>query len=504
MKSISLPRRALALFLTLQLACPIAPRAEGLPELGDTSESVLSEAKEREIGRTIMQQVRADPAYISDADLEDYIRALGQRLFAAYPTPRGKDRELEFFLVQDDAINAFAMVGGYIGIHSGLFLLTQSESELAGVVAHEIGHIVQRHQARGLQEQSKSTMASLAALAVAILAARGNSTSSGNVTDAALASAQALQIQGFLDYTREFEREADRVGLSLLDKSGLDTRGMATFFERLLNQSRFNDPGATRLPGYLRTHPLTTERIADMQGRIANLATATGRSSPRWVVDSVDYQLVKAKLRALQGSPNDALNYFTTAGAGVTRSRADTYGLAIALLRARKHADAEAELLRLKRTGDPHPMIELAIAELRAAQGNRAAAVAILRDAARRFSDRRALHYALAEQLIALGQPAEAMSVVQDRLVLVQDDAHLWGLLARSASATGKLILGHRAQAELYYRRGMLRQAVDQLEQAVRVREDGDFQEAAVASARLRELRGELLAVRDSRRAAGP
>ena len=292
-----------------------------------------------------MREVRVDPLYFDDPEVADYVSALGARLLGGAEGPR---RDLGFFVVQDDAVNAFALVGGFIGVHTGLVTLTHNESELAGVLAHEIAHIVQRHQARTMHGASRASWASLAALAVAILASRGASSSqSGQITEAAVASVSAFQIQNMLDYTREHEREADRVGLTILERTGFDSRGMAGFFERLLRSNRLNEfKGA---PSYLRTHPLTTERIADIQDRI--------QASPtRMVPDSFEYRLVRARLRALAGSPTEAVTLFRTSleDKTVVRPREEVYGMALALRRAREF-DAAWNTLAPLRQGSAMP-----------------------------------------------------------------------------------------------------------------------------------------------------
>jgi len=161
------------LLLALSLCIAATPcGAQGLPDLGDISSATLSEQQEKTIGNRIMREVRIDKDFIEDPEIFDYINSLGQRLLAAADGPR---RDIDFFVVRDDTINAFAMVGGHIGVHTGLILLTQTESELAGVVAHEIAHVLQKHQARILAGQSKSSWTSLAALALALIASRSNS-----------------------------------------------------------------------------------------------------------------------------------------------------------------------------------------------------------------------------------------------------------------------------------------------------------------------------------------
>src|SRR3954470_24643050 len=339
--------------------CPLA-LAQGLPDLGDASAAALSESQERTIGNRIMREVVIDPQFVDDDDVYDYINSLGQRLLSAADGPR---RDIDFFVVQDDSINAFAMIGGHIGVHSGLILLTQNESELAGVVGHEIAHILQKHQARMMHGASKSQWTSLAALALALIASRSGSSQGGQITEAALASAGALSIQNQLDYTREHEREADRVGITLMERAGYDPRGMSAFFERLLRANRLNELKGT--PSYLRTHPLTTERIAEIQDR---LPPATFRMAP----DALEYRLVCAKLRAAAGSPSEAVTWFRTALADQTvyRPREDVYGLALALRRARDFEGAAKMIDTLRGEGNtPQPQFETLAAQLLADRG---------------------------------------------------------------------------------------------------------------------------------------
>jgi beta-barrel assembly-enhancing protease len=470
-------RTTLVLFLLL--CSPIA-RPQGLPELGDASAATLSETQERTIGNRIMREIRADPAYLRDPDVADYVRSLGHRLLGVADNAR----DLNFFAVEDENVNAFALVGGHIGVHSGLILLTQSESELAGVVAHEIAHILQRHQARTMAGQSRMQWTSLAALALAILASRGSSSQSGQVTEAAVASAGALQMQTHLDYTREHEREADRVGLTLLERAGFDPRGMATFFERMLRANRLNElKGA---PAYLRTHPLTTERIADIQDRVQ-------RSSTRMVPDSFEYRLARARLRAAAGTPAEAVGYFRNALADktVVRPRDDVFGLALALRRTRDFDAAWKTLEPLREAGGGHAAFELLAAQLLADQGRTEPALELYRAALRAQPRHRGLTYGYLNLLLDSGRAKEALAELEERLRSVQDDATLYEIQARAFEASGRRIARHRAQAEAYYRRGNLSAAVDQLEIAVRDRRS-DFYEISSAESRLRELRALL------------
>jgi predicted Zn-dependent protease len=443
-----------------------------------------------------MREVRTDPVFVDDPEVADYISSLGERLLGASDSPR---RDIDFFGVRDDTINAFALVGGHIGVHTGLVLLTQNESELAGVMSHEIAHILQRHQARLISGASRMQWTSLAAMALAILAARGSGSQGSQVTEAAVATASALNIQNQIDYTREHEREADRVGVTILDRAGFDPRAMVTFFERMLRANRLNEfKGA---PAYLRTHPLTTERIAEMQDRVDHLPN-------KMVPDSLDYRLVRAKLRAASGSPLEAVTFFRNALADqtVVRPREDVYGLAIAQRRARDFEGALKTLAPLREpvTQPPpgvlgpyreprpsHPAFELLAGQVLQDMKRDDEALATFRAAMLASPRYRALTYAYLELLLQKGRNTEVLADLDERLRGVQDDAKLYEFQARALEGTNRRVAQYRAQAEAQYRRGNLAGAVAQLEMAVKVK-GSDFYDQSIAESRLRELRAQL------------
>ncbi len=301
-----------------------------------------------------------------------------------------------------------------------------------------------------------------------------------------------------LDYTREHEREADRVGLTILERTGFDQRGMASFFERLLRTNRLNEfKGA---PSYLRTHPLTTERIAEIQDRIQNMPA-------RMVPDTFDYRLVKAKVRATAGSPSEAVNLFRTilADRTVMRPREDVYGMAFALRRARDFDGAWKMLAPLREVPPGQPLVlskdrpgqslvpafELLAGQLLADQGKSDEALAVYRNALKAFPRNRGLLYANLNQLLQTGRANEVIADLEERLRTTQDDAKLYELQGRAFEATGKPLSQHRALAEAAYRRGNLGAAVEQLEIAVKVK-SSNFYEASSAESRLRELRSLL------------
>jgi len=453
-----------------------------LPELGDASSATLSEQQERTIGNAIMREVRTDKDYIDDPEIADYINSIGQKLLqqADPPVPT-----MDFFVVRDDTINAFAMPGGHIGVHSALILLTQNESELAGVLGHEITHILQKHQARFLHGQRGATFTSLAALAVALLAAKSGGSQASQVTEAAVASAGALSMQSQINYTREHEREADRGGILLMQRAGYDPHGMETFFDRMMRANRLNEyKGA---PAYLRTHPLTTERIADMDDRIQQMPLVLGMTP-----SSLEYRLTKARLRVMSMTPGEAVTYFRREleSQTVLRPREDVYGLALALRRARNFDEAYKAVQPLRKDGS-HPAFELLAGELLADMGRTDEALGVYRNALRVTPSYRALSYAYYDLLLDRGQAKRVLAEVDDSMRILPEDARLYEIKARACEATGKPLGQHRAQAEAYFRRGNLARAVEQLEIAVKTK-GSDFYEISSAESRLRELRAQL------------
>jgi predicted Zn-dependent protease len=486
------PRRArkviaacLAALLAIQplgnAAWLVAPaHAQRLPDLGDDSQSTLGPQQERKLGEAVVRQIRAAGGYLDDPEINDYLNELGHRLVAALPDAR---QDFEFFAVPDPSINAFALPGGFIGINTGLILLAQTESELASVLAHEITHVTQRHMARMLAGQQRSFLYSLAALAVAIAAARSNSASAGQVMSAGVASAQALAMQSQINYTREFEYEADRIGFLRLDAAGFDDTAMATLMERLQRANRFSDTSA---PSYLRTHPITWERIAEAQARAQDRPY-------RQVADSLDFHLVRALVRSYGGTPDQAIAYFTAALAErkYNNEVAARYGLVASLLRARDYPRANAELVALEKIAPPHPMIEAIAGHVYMDSGKLDAALARFKAALVRYPNKMQLVYDYPDALIKAGRSREAADFVERELARFPNNGPLHRIAARAYAELGKKQQQYRHQGEYYAWQGNLRGAVVQFELAAK-ETDGDFYSASVVDTRLRALRREL------------
>ncbi|MBU3694852.1 MAG: M48 family metallopeptidase [Rhodocyclaceae bacterium] len=457
---------ALAAGLLLAIASP----AIELPDLGDPSSGVLSPVMERKLGEQIMTDVRNDPGYLRDVEMVQYLNDLADRLLAGSPD---KSTPITVFAVKDRSINAFALPGGFIGVHTGLLRSAQNESELAGVMGHEISHVTQRHIARFFEKQQANSVPMLLTLAVALLAARA----SPDLAAAAMTVPQALAMQSALNFSRDNEREADRLGYQMLVSGGFDPAGMAGFFARLQDATRFLENNA---PAYLRTHPLTQERMADMQNR-------SQQTGYRQVTDSADFQLLRAKARAAEGNAREAVAAFLQLDAlrGMPEP-ARRYGLAQAWVRAGDLKQAAEALTAARRAMPDNAIIESAWGRLLGLQGDRATEV-FYDEATRRFPRSRQLVHDQARWLLDNGRADRANTLLQQQTRNYPGDIELLPLLARAYADTGRQLMSHTTLADYHAKRNELRAAIEQLRIAV-LAGDGNFYEQSVAEARKREL----------------
>jgi predicted Zn-dependent protease len=455
------------------------PPVQQLPDLGDSSQVSLTPAQERKIGEQIIRQIRAQGAYLQDPEVNDYLNELGRRLVAA---SRDAKQDFEFFAVPDPQINAFALPGGYIGVHTGLILLAQNESELASVLAHEISHVTQRHMARMVANQKNSMLLSLAGIALAILASRAGGASGTQGIQAAMAGSQALAMQNQLNFTRDNEYEADRIGFSRLVAAGFDPNGAAVFMERLQRGTRFAD-GNT--PSYLRTHPITYERIAEAQYRAQGIPY-------KQVPDSLEFHLVRALLKSYQGDAREQVANFDAAlkEKKYNNELAERYGLVAALMRAKNIPRAKTELAKLEKVAPPHPMIEAMAGNVLMAAEEYPAAAARFEKALQRYPNKMQLVYDYPEALIKANRPADAAAFAEKQLVRFPEDGPLHQIAARAYAAQNMRLKQHEHQGEFYAWAGNLPGAIDQLELAAKAG-DGDFYQISVVESRLRKLRSD-------------
>ncbi len=478
-------RRPVALFVALiflwsSLATTSHATSYQLPDIGEPSGRVMTPVEEQRLGDAFMREVRRSGKVIDDPLLNDYLQGIGYRL-TSHEEALG--RNFRFFLLDEPTINAFAGPAGNIGVHSGLILDTQTESELASVLAHEIAHVTQRHLMRAFDAAGGNNLTLAAALLAAILI--GAASGSSDATLAAITASQAAAIQQQINFTRANEKEADNVGISILADSGFDPNGMADFFERLGRNTRFYDSGA--IPEFLRTHPVTTNRIAESRDR-------AGDYPYRQVGESLDYHLLRATLKYREfDTPQEAERYFAASiKDGRYRSLVgQRYGHALALEALGRGGEALKRIeLLLEETGFKPPFI-IAKARLLQGSGEREAGVELLRDGMAMYPAHRPLLIALAEALLDNDQAAAAERLLESHIREDSRDARLFQLIGQAAGANGRTALGHLYLAESLYHSGRLEQAKRQLE--IGLKTPGlDYYHSARISARMAKIDREL------------
>lgn len=489
-------------FAPLAHAQAPADTRNALPSLGDSVSADVPVAAERRLGDRIMRDIRRDPDYLDDPVLLDYLQGLWESLIAASRERGNLPAELnerfawELFLVRDRTVNAFALPGGYVGVHLGLIAMTVAPDELASVLAHELSHVTQRHIARSFGAGKSASLVGLAGLILGVLAA----SRSPEAANALITGGQAVSAQGQLNFSRDMEREADRVGFNVLTGAGFAPAGMAAMFEKLAQASRLND--SQNFP-YLRTHPLGSERIGEARAR---LGVAGAGEVPRPLL----YALMQARARVLMDTREAALQRVQTFdGGGATgggASPADKLGalyssaLASVLRRDLDRAEAAIGQARPLVAGDAAAARVLDLLALQAlvARGDAkradAALQALLNGPGAGAS--RATLLAQAQVALLPGADAAALAAAADRLqtwlAVRREDALAWGSLAQVWQRSGQLLRSVRAEAEARAALGDVQGALDRLRAGQRLAREaeggGDFIEASVIESRLREL----------------
>jgi predicted Zn-dependent protease len=476
-----------ALIATLCWSPAAHTQPVGIPSMGSASSAELSPALERTLGDAIMEQGRRDPTYIADPDVSQYLTRLGRTLASNSPSPAAQP--ITVFGVRDAQINAFALPGGYIGINSGLIVTAQNESELASVIAHEIGHVAQRHIARGMTQKSQSSGVMMAAMAAALLAALSGS---GDLAMGVAAFGQAAAVDRQLGFSRQAEQEADRTGFEMMRKAGFDPRGMTGMFNHLTNASRLNE--GTGGGGYTSTHPLSIQRLSDIENRIREIPATSHR-------DSSSFWYIRAKLRVLQAKTNqaqrqatDKLKLDVRQKKGVEQSAA-WYGLAYAALTRGDKAEAAKSLAEARKQGDNSPEVAGLAVSLALAQGDSKQAVELARTASQRWPDNLGIALAMAEALQKAGQDQEAIASLDGSIGRWSDVPRLYQLKAQSQERLGQQVNARRSMATYYDLTGALLTAVELLQQARNMTKD--FYTQSELDVQIRTLRDRIKADRE-------
>jgi predicted Zn-dependent protease len=459
--------------------CASLPFAAGgqnqLPDFGDASSAVLSPADEREIGALLMRQIRAQLPVIDDPEIEDYIQTLGYKLVSS---GSWGTTDFHFFVLADPVVNAFAIPGGYIGVNSGLITSTESESELASVVAHEIAHVTQRHIARAIAASEKSQYATIAAVIAGLLIGMANS----EAGQAAVAGASAAGVQSQINFTRANEKEADRVGMQMLATAGFDPRAMPTFFEKLDLAARYY----SRPPEFLSTHPVTTSRISDSRGRAEQYPY---KQHP----NSDSYRLTRAKLRVMtSNAPARLLQQFESELRENNKFERDAvlYGRALVLGKLGKNNQAIDELRKLVAAHPEQVRFRVELAKHELASESPKQSLTTYREAYSLFPDSKQLVRGYVDALLRNGQARAALAILDDYSHVYQKDAALYRLEAEAYRQAGKVMDSRMSLAEHYYQSGELDAAIHQLRLAAN-EPGGDFYQTSRVDARLKELQQE-------------
>lgn len=471
-------RQLIALITTLALLVPPpVPAATGddLPDIGSPADSILSREQELQIGRSIYRSLVDTGRVMSDPEIQEYVQDVGMKLSSQ---AQDGDFRFKFFVVNDPAINAFALPGGYIGIHSGLLLATGSESELAGVLAHEISHVTQRHISRAVFANQRSSILTMAAMLGAILL--GAVGGSSDVITGAIATAQGVAAQQQINFTRANEYEADRVGVGVLAAAGFDPMGMPVFFETLARQT---GPLASQAPEFLRTHPVTVNRIAETRERAAALPHPDVR-------DAAGYAINRARVRVLSSpTPEKALEFFLgeKQDPKLAGDLGTEYGIALVRMELGQFREARALFQGLLATNPGIIPFHTGLAGAELALGDRDAAFAAYEKAMGLFPRNTPLTVRYAEALLAAGQPKKAHAILLDLLNNVPPTAEQVRLIALAASAAGDTADAHYYMAELHLLRGDVIMAADQLRLALSIPGLDSVQKARFTS-RLAEI----------------
>ncbi|WP_346838983.1 M48 family metalloprotease [Microbulbifer sp. SAOS-129_SWC] len=443
-----------------------------LPELGDRSSGLVSHAHEKELGKMWLRMFRSQVRTSSDPLLQQYVEKTVKGLAEYSPL---EDKSINVVLVKNDTMNAFAVPGGVMGVHTGLFLFAQNEDQFASVIAHELGHLSQRHYARSLEAQRNSSIPTLAGMLGALVLA---ATAGGDAGIAAMTATQAAALDNQLRFSRQNEQEADRVGIETLAKSGRNPEAAGEMFEQMLKATRYY----RHPPEFLLTHPVTEKRIADAKLRASRMPAAPTH-------DTREYHLMRARIRvAAEPTPQQAIKRFQAELRGVNDSEdAARYGLALAQTAAGKTDDAEATLQPLLDADPEKDAFVLARADIDLARHDYDAATERLQKALKVNPDNHALIMGLANAHFKAGNYLAAERILAKHSRERRNDPAVWYLLAETHGLAGDIIGVHEARAEYYILNGVFDKAAQHLRHGIRLAKN-DYQTHAILEQRLKDV----------------
>ena len=469
-----------------------------LPDMGDPGGDSLSRMDEKKYGEMIMRQIRPDPDYSNDLPIYDFLNQMERRLLeAAKRLQLGGANEqgsgaynFEVFAVKDSSINAFALPGGFIGFHTGLLVSAESDSEVASVMGHETGHVLQRHLARQMDKQTTNTMIALAGILLGALAASRNPGAASGL----MQGGQAVAVNNQLSYSRDAEREADRIGFQILAASGYDVNGAPGFFQRLQKATGIMDSG---VPSYVRTHPLTTDRIADMQDRARNISNGN-------VSTAVEFYFIKARARMEQSGSSSQMYDLKNTFEGLSKQSPagkqmeGVYGLALVAQKQGKIDQASTYLQQARNLANSasapaSPLqrqslsLDITSSELALAKGKNEEALQIAQSTLKAYPQSYAAGAAMMNAYLKLGRTNDAIVWLKARTRLQPNEVVWWTMLSSAYDQAKNVPMRHYALGEKYALEGAWPSAIEQLKIA-RSSGSADFYQASSIDARLREM----------------
>jgi predicted Zn-dependent protease len=509
-------RLALALAIALIPSTFSWAQETGLPELGSSASELITPAQEQQYGSYTLYQLRRYNYLLEDPLIENWLQTMGHRLGASSDKPK---QPYTFFMMRDRRINAFATLGGYIGMNAGLVLTAKTEDEVAGVLSHEISHVTQKHVLRSVERAQKDQIPIMLAALGVIIAAQSASSSSNtdnsanNAAMAAAIGAQALMVQRQIDYTRSNESEADRIGLQTLYRAGYRPEAMADFFARMESTGRANAGGYTR-PDYLSSHPVTAIRISEARDRAQRIQQespnlnlgASGNKNPLLpefghpanipaltTTGKSDFDWAKERLRVLSAaSPTEAISEYKRGIDGFDRSlnEAQRYGLALAHIRNRQGGDAESLLTPLQKRYPDSIWLGLARAEAAQAAKKPGQAQDRFEQLLTAFPRNRAVVISYAQFLLEQDDSKQALRAQEVLRQLDNDgqDALLQRHFARAYELSGNLLRAAEAHAEVAFLNGRVDDAINQLTTLLK-NDDLDYYQRTRVEARIAAFR---------------
>ena len=448
-----------------------------LPDLGDTSSVTISPQQERILGQQWLRAYRSQVPTSSDPLVISYLEQLLERLL---PYSQLERKQIELVVTENKTLNAFAVPGGVIGVHTGLLNYAKSENQLAAVLAHELGHLSQRHYARRLESEKNMMMPMLAGMLTGLVLAANSNSDAGIAT---IMGTQAAAQQARLSFSRQNEQEADRIGMQTMIEAGLDPYAASEMFEEMMRANRLN----RRPPEYLLTHPVSERRVADARNRAMKY--------PRKAVeDNLEYQLIRARIRAdFEETPQQAARMFKSElDKDSEYPDASRYGWALALSKASQFDTARDALAPLLQKDPTRISYQIMRADIEIAAERHKAALDILAEQLNKHPDHYPLQVRYAEALMKAGSYKESAEIL-DRLSRKRsDDDYVWYLLAEVNGLAGNILGVHQARAEYFILNGVYDRAAIQLRHALKLTQ-GNAYLTALTEERLKYTEAQML-----------